>query len=316
MAISIGIDSTTQNWKTCLMENGAILELCSFADAAALLAYVEHICALYPEPTVAVPYSDRSLIEALHNALKSINLNSYCLPQIKELPTIPAYRKLNRLQMGAAGQLCTVAMLIYRLFERETAWSEMNFLLLEVQQDSVSIQVVEDGQIVNGLSGMADVSEIRLHLRLDGNFSYSFGSDHRESTYRSDWLNPVDASKHELVNGHARKYAFWEGLAQELAGLMAIHHCEDIVVLGQRKEAVIEWFDDIYQLYHFPYKDSDRPGFEAATGAAIVAEGLAHNGLAAEVVERLQIRGAISSSDVNAPTRLQTPAQYQQLPGR
>ena len=47
----------------------------------------------------------------------------------------------------------------------------------------------------------------------------------------------------------------------------------------------------------------------------IIAEGLAHNGVAEEVVERLQIRRAISSA-VNAPTRPQMPAPYPQLPRR
>ena len=317
MPMSIGIDSTKADWKTCLMENGQTLELCSFVDFAAVLAYVEHLCALYPEPTITVSYPDssRNGIEPFLTAVKTINLNSYCLPGIKQLPTVPAHRKLNRLQMGAADQLCTVAMLLYRLCERETAWSEMNFLCLQVEQDSLGILVVQDGQIVNGLSGTAGVSEVRLHLHMDGDFSYSFGSDHHESIYRSDWLNPAEASKHELSNGHARQHAFWEGLAQELAGLMAIHHCEDIVVLGQQKETVIEWFDDLYQLYHFLYKDSDRQGFEAAIGAAILAEGLSHNGVAAEVVERLQIRSAISSA-ANVPALPQTPAPYPQQPRR
>jgi predicted butyrate kinase (DUF1464 family) len=331
MAMSIGVDYTAENWKTCLMENGQTLELCSFVDSTAALAYVEHICARYPEPTLALSsvlrtaplnfmtnqqlneepqrYSNglQGNVNNFLIAAKSINLSSYCVPGIKQLSTVPAHRKLNRLEMGSADQLCTVAMLLYRLCEREAAWSEMNFLYLEVQQNSMSILVIEDGQIVNG------ISEIRLHLRVDGDCSYSFGSNHHESTYRSDWLDPGDAFVDEVGHGHAREHAFWEGLAQELAGLMAIHHCEDIVVLGQHKETVIEWFDDMYQLYHFPYKESDRQGFEAAIGAAIIAEGLAHIGLAAEVVERLQIRSAISS-DVNAPALPEMREPYPQLP--
>src|SRR5437660_11328972 len=54
MAMSVGIDYTVENWKTCLMEDGQTLELCSFVDSAALLVYLEHTCALYPEPTIAL----------------------------------------------------------------------------------------------------------------------------------------------------------------------------------------------------------------------------------------------------------------------
>lgn len=337
MAMSIGVDYASENWKTCLMENGQTLELCSFVNVADVLAYVEHICARYPEPTLAFTsdlhtpllnftthqqlgeaprwpiHRSRNDINSFLLALKSINLSSYCLPNIKQLPTVPAHRKLNRLEIGTADQLCTIAMLLYRLCEREAAWSEMNFICLEVQPDSLSILVIENGQIVNGIGGTIGVSEMRLHLRLDGNFSYSYRPDHSESTYRSDWLNPEIAFENEVGNGHARQHALWEGLLQELAGLMAIHHYEDIVVLGQHKETAIEWFGDMYQLYHFPYNESDRPDFEGTTGAAIIAEGLAYPGLAAEVVERLQIRSAISSA-VNAPILPQTRALYPQLP--
>jgi len=56
------------------------------------------------------------------------------------------------------------------------------------------------------------------------------------------------------------------------------------------KDAFIERFADSYQVYLFPYSQPDYEGFEAASGAATIAEGLYGQNARAEIVERLQIR--------------------------
>ena len=283
MSLSIGVSCGRENWKTCLMENGRPLELNSFVDSAAARAYLEHTCTLYPEPTivlssdlstpftrlVAVPktcleemiprYYTAEQGETLQKLLIAIgyrNINSYFAPSVRYLSSMPPHRKLMRENLGTANNLCAIAALLKQLRAREAAWSEMNFLCLEVAHNSRSILVVEDGRIVNGMSNVA---------RTEDQFQ------------------------------EASQQAFWEGLTQELAGFVAIHHFEDIVVMGQLKDAFIERFADSYQVYHFPYSQPDYEGFEAATGAAAIAEGLYGHNTSAEVVERLQIREAPSS---------------------
>ena len=54
MTMSIGIDYKAGMWKTCFTENGQTIELCTFADSNATLAYIEDICAFYPEPIIAL----------------------------------------------------------------------------------------------------------------------------------------------------------------------------------------------------------------------------------------------------------------------
>ena len=264
-------------------------------DAAALLAYLEHTCALYPEPVVALASaSDESLSSLQENtrdlliAIDSINLKNHCIPPVKHLPTIPTHRKLKQAALGTPAKLCTVATLLYHTREQEALWSEMNFLYLEVGENTRTIIVVEGGRIVNGIGGRVCT-----------------GMDKRESQ-KQGYLNssskdtPPYAGEHTenaLSNGEltqALEPAFWEGLTQDLAGLMAIHHFEDIVVTGQSslKNAVIDRFGDTYQFYLYPQSEPHQEGFETAIGAALIAEGLYYPGLTAEVVEQLQIREA------------------------
>ena len=298
MVLNIGVDCSIEGWKTCLMENGRVLELCSFTEAPALLTYIQYLCALFPEPTIAVSSELNSDFAALHTmteqqfyemtlyrgnqgwgdiskelliAIASVNLCSYSIPAIVSLDSVPAYRKLNRADMGTSGNVCAIATILLRMREREAAWSEMNFLYLEVGHATKSIVVIENGCIVNGIGT-------------------------QEHIYRGNWLDRLEGDA--LI-----EEAFWESLLQDLAGMMAIHHFEDIVVHEQsategnirRKDAVIERLGEQYQLYTFPRYEPETEGYDVAVGAAIIAGGLAGVGPMAEVIERLRIRQAASA---------------------
>jgi hypothetical protein len=288
MALSIGIDCSRGQWRTSLRENGLTLQLSSFIDGASALAYLERTCALYPEPTIVLSadlnmpltrlskLTDQQLNELTAHlipqrveqhfltGIRIISLDSYCLPAIKYLASVPMHRKHAHIDMGAPDDLSVVTTLLYRIREREAAWSEMSFFSLEVGYRSRRIVVVEDGRIVNGIVGIAAGDLTRLP---------------DEAEYFDD----------DTARGDAAERAFWESLTRELAGLMAVHYLEDIIVMGPGKDAFIERFSDTYQIYHYPQGEPDSEGYEVAIGAGIIAEGLRYPGLAAEVVERLQI---------------------------
>ncbi len=282
MAMSIGIDYKAGMWKTCFTENGQTIELCTFANSDAILAYIESICAFYPEPIIALSSTlettlcslqsleqevlfstpDVADLHAFLTAIGSLNAKNFHLPALKNLKSVPRYRKRKRKDMGDADKLCSIATLLYRMRQQEAEWSEMRFLYLEVGEDDRSIVVIKDGRIVDGMT---------VHMEAD-----------------------VDDDEDE----QEREQAFWEGLSEDVAGLMAIHHFEDIVVIDRRstlqekldKSTVVDRLGDTYQFYLYPHGESEPEGFETAIGASLVAEGLFRPSLASEVVERLQIQ--------------------------
>lgn len=283
MAMSIGIDYKAGSWKTCFTENGHTLELCTFAHSDATLAYIENVCACYPEPIIALSsslettlcslqtlleeysptMSDRADLHKFIVAINSLNVKNFHLPALKSLKSVPRYRKRRRKDMGNADKVCSVATLLYRMRQQEATWTEMRFLYLELEKDDRSIVVVKDGHIIDGLT-----------------ISIEADTDNDEEDEQE------------------REQAFWEGLSEEIAGLMAIHHFEDIVVIDRRsstqdkleKNTVVDRLGDIYQFYLFPHGESEPEGFEAAIGASLLAEGLIRPGLASEVVEHLQVK--------------------------
>ena len=280
MAMSIGIDYTSTTWKLCLLENGQVVELQHFPHVDETLAYIEQMCVLYPEPVIALATSrettlsslsvladeqarERDELQQLLEGIRFLNSKAYLLPSVKHLNSIPRYRKRKHKAMGNANHVGSVATLLYRMRQQDAVWPEMRFLLLEVSDVGRSILVVKDGRIVDGIA-------------------------HDEQTE-----NDFD----EDVTEEEREQAFWEDLVQEVAGLMATHHFEDIVVVDahdsedqRRRDEAMNQLGDVYHFYHYPQDSSEPKGFEAAIGAALIAEGLYRPGLAAEVVERLQLR--------------------------
>lgn len=280
MALSMGVVRHGNAWKVCMVEQGQLVEQHAFENTLQTLSYLVHTCARYPELTLAVslaceipflslsdstalqweallsfPFNDWTTSEACEFlvAIKEMNLHSYLLPSMRYLPAIPLYRKLSSRSLGNSNDICVVAALLSRLREQEATWSEIQLFCVQVNRQFKSIQALEDGCIVNGMA-----------------------------------IEVISNADDAIMQAEYER-ALWEGLTQDIAGLMAIHHIEDIVVLGDYQEAFIDHFAENYQVYLFPSTGADTPGFECALGAAVLAEGLFLAGRAHEIVERLSI---------------------------
>lgn len=304
MTIHIGIDYIPGQWRVCSVEQGRA-EFQTCATSGELQSLLSQVCALYPEPTLVVSLDVTTPLRALATltdeqlerlaqryhpapafpevretllALRAMSTRSYCAPSAEYLPTIPLYRRLMRPALGSANEVCAVVALLHNMRTQEASWPEMNFFYVNVGEHGSCVLVLKDGQIINGIGTLQGSSLLSAYGYLAKLESASSG-------------RPEEAKQRETLR-EALQEAFWEGLTQELAGLLAIHHIEDIVVLGQKSASLAERLADLYQVYLFPHAQSEGEGYEAALGAALLAEGLEGDGYAADVVNHLQLRQA------------------------
>jgi len=307
MAISIGIDYAPGQWRVCNVEQGRPAECQICATAGEMQALVSQVCALYPEPTIVVsldvaapfgplsaltepqmdqlaqryhPTPARTEVKAVLAALRSLSLRTYCAPSVEYLPTLPVYRRLLRPALGNANEVCTIVALLHHMREQDASWPEMNFFYVNAGESGTCVLVIKDGQIVNGI-GQVQGSALPAAY-------------HYLATVES--VEDVEEAKAHPDFRQAQDEAFWEGLRQDLAGLLAIHQIEDVVLLGQKSPALVERLADLYQVYLFPYAGAEVAGYEAVLGAALLADGLEQEGCAAEVVNHLQILQAGQSA--------------------
>ncbi len=86
--------------------------------------------------------------------LKESNLPAWFTPGVIHLPTVPEYRKINRIDLGTADKIYSVARAM--VYERETyntMVNDMNFVLVEAGQAYNAALLVETGEITDGIGG-------------------------------------------------------------------------------------------------------------------------------------------------------------------
>jgi predicted butyrate kinase (DUF1464 family) len=86
--------------------------------------------------------------------MKEMKLPVYFTPGVIHLTTVPAYRKLNRMDMGTADKLCCVALAMKDQMERlRIRANQTSFILLEMGYGFTASIANKNGQVIDGLGG-------------------------------------------------------------------------------------------------------------------------------------------------------------------
>src|SRR5256712_10439851 len=108
--------------------------------------------------------------------MRARRLPGIILPGVIHLPTVPAHRKVNRIDMGTADKVCAAALGISDQARRlGLAPRETSFILVELGGTFTAALAVEQGQIVDGIGGTAGGLGYRALGTLDGEVAYALG---------------------------------------------------------------------------------------------------------------------------------------------
>src|SRR5213079_1613030 len=123
----------------------------------------------------------RSLVRALARSALPIVLT----PGVVHLPTVPAHRKVNRVDMGTADKVCAVALAIVDQARRlGRPLSATSFVLLELGGAFTAAVAVAGGRIVDGAGGSAGALGFRAAGALDGEVAYLAGTVSKDMLFR------------------------------------------------------------------------------------------------------------------------------------
>jgi len=116
--------------------------------------------------------------------IKSENIPGVIVPGVKHLPTIPRYRKINKVDMGTADKLCTAVTGIRDQMERfGTVPEETNFIMVEIGYGFTAVLAIENGQIIDGIGG-SNIMGFRACGSLDGELAYLIKNVKKKNIYR------------------------------------------------------------------------------------------------------------------------------------
>lgn len=301
-----GTDPGTSGMDVLVLEDGRVLDQARFEPDLLCRDPTAPVCWLEPRGPFAlvagpsgygVPLiSGRACDEKHHKLMRLVRaddrtatgvlgftrmVESFCasampvvfLPGVIHLDTVPAHRKHNRIDLGTADKLCVAALAISRSPVR-------SFCLVELGSAFTACLAVVDGQIVDGLGGTAGASGWRSGGAWDGEVAYLTGR----------------LTKEDLFGGGASEL-LGESVTRVVAGMLAVHRCERIVLSGrlfdtqpaicakvERALAALGTIEHLPPLAEAWVK-------HAAQGAALIADGLA-GGQWSTLVETLRLRQA------------------------
>ena len=232
----------------------------------------------------------RSLLRALVNSGLPVVFG----PGVIHLPSVPAHRKYNRIDMGTADKVCAGAYAIADQSARlNVPCHQTSMIMLELGGAFTAALAIDAGQIVDGMGGSSGPLGARAAGALDGEVAYLLTAALRKNTLYSGGALDPDGTRHladlDVVWASADLADGWTALLE--AGAKAVRALQvsvprprEIVVSGRlaRLPALIErlagWLSDVAPVVALvPGRAS-----AAAHGGALMADALTggrHTGL-------------------------------------
>lgn len=221
----------------------------------------------------------------LTRAFRDSGLPVVFLPGVVHLPSVPTWRKRNRIDLGTADKLAVTALAIERLRTEGVRLTAMRFCLVELGSAFTSCLVVAGGRVVDACAGSA------------GPLGYgSGGAWDGEAAYLLSPLTKADLFAGGMQSGYDAE-TFGESLAKAVAGLQAATAFDQILLSGRLLQYSPNLTRNVIRRLRRLGTVRRLPGLprawakHAAQGAAVIADGLA-GGRCEPIVKRLRLREA------------------------
>ena len=247
-------------------------------------------------------------LRGLVRMLARTSLPVMLTPAVLHLPSVPAHRKVNRIDMGTADKVCAAALGVHAEAARlRCAVTDVSFLLLELGGAFTAALAVDHGRIVDGVGGSSGPMGMRASGALDGEVAFLAGSISKGLLFTGGAASVAglrDPAAESLAFPATPRTAlaweaYLEGAVKAVAALATSVPTARVVLLSGRLASVALVRDELEQRLA-----AIAPGFavhalvgfaasakHAAQGAALIADGLA-GGASAALVDALGIREA------------------------
>ncbi|MCX6355873.1 MAG: DUF1464 family protein [Candidatus Aureabacteria bacterium] len=252
-----------------------------------------------------VDYGDVSVNEGIKRVfrlMKDEKLPVWMTPGVIHLPTVPAYRKANKIDMGTADKVCCAALAIRDQAERlSVPFADTSFILLEVGYGFTAVLGIRHGQIVDGIGGTEGGPGFLCPGGMDAELAIRFGKKPQSVLFTGGARDAGGDSEltPELLAADPERYAdSWsmliEGIVKDIAQMMvSMPDAREILLSGRltRISAICQELTG--RLSRFAtvrnVAREARIAKEAAEGACLLGEGLL-GGRYAGIADCLRVR--------------------------
>lgn len=159
-------------------------------------------------------------VRSLLRALARSGLPVVFGPGVIHLPSVPAHRKYNRIDMGTADKVCAAAYAIVdQSARRAIELRDTSMLMLELGGAFAAALAIAGGRIVDGVGGSSGPLGVRAAGALDGELAYLLGPSLRKGTlFTGGALDPRGAGVDLAASWHSPAHAEgWAALLEAAA---------------------------------------------------------------------------------------------------
>lgn len=194
---------------------------------------------MLPKKSGKVPVNEA--IKSFFYSAKDNKLPLCFTPGVIHLPTVPAYRKANKLDMGTADKLCCAVLALEQCAQRnDIPYSKCSFIMLEVGYGFTAAITVENGKIVDGLGGTSGFAGFLSPGAVDAELAIRTGEQPQEVVFTGGAVSALSENKQILgdqLDKVIKEQGVWEttieSAVKDIAALAAISNPDEIIISGR-----------------------------------------------------------------------------------
>lgn len=230
------------------------------------------------------------------------------IPAVVHLPTVPEYRKINKMDMGTADKMCAAVLGVHdQSRELGIPYSEVSFILVEMGFGYNAVIGVQKGRIVDGIGGTTISGPGFLTAGcLDLELVQIVGNWEKADVFTGGVASIIGKLDPEefvrRIETSERSKLSWEAMMESIDKTVAsmrvsVRQPREILISGRLtrikkiREKLIDTFSKYAPVRELGFLDGAKITKETAQGYAVVAEGIA-GGKFEKIIEWMKIKKA------------------------
>ena len=239
--------------------------------------------------------------------LKELGTPVCFIPGVVHLPTVPAGRKVNKIDMGTADKMCVAVLGVYDQARRlGLSYSGVSFILVEMGFGYNAVIGVDRGRIVDGIGGTIGGIGFLTVGALDAEIVQLVGKWERSDVFYGGVRDITGRERPEdfvaSINSDELCKLAWEAMMESIeksvaAMKVSVPKPREILFSGRLtripriREELVSRLSKYGEVRPLGYLEGAKLTKETAQGYAIVADGIA-GGKFKELVEWMRIKEA------------------------
>jgi predicted butyrate kinase (DUF1464 family) len=233
----------------------------------------------------------------------------FFVPGIIQLPTVPRWRKFNKIDMGTADKMCIGALSVETVSHKKgIAYAEVSHIVVEIGGGYNALITIKDGQIINGIGGTLFPGPGFINAgAMDGEIAYLLGGFEKSLLFQGGASYLADKHGLSIEDFTRETYpdafnAFIEGVVFAVCSQQSLLDNREVYLSGR-----LTGYENIYNplklhMEKLGYFVSRLPTLSdrskaAAQGYAVVGNGLYGGGYQALVKHMMIDRAEGSVTD-------------------